>query len=498
MKKKTTPFLALLIGSVVLLSGCSAVTKHIEQSTGNQLDHIDPKRVVQDEENREFTQASEQEEAKPPTNSRLIYDIVRDDGRGKYSGEKFDRKKVQESLQNMPHKLSTDKVYNYMMGLVGEGYKDKMEAYASIYQPNYALHLQYYREKGKQEVATKTVSAPKKQVHVTIVLDASGSMAAEINGTRKMDLVKKKIYTFIEALPNEAIVTIKAYGHKGSSELEGKEISCQGDELIYHSPAFQADQLTAALEKVDATGYAPLAKVLASPDQLAPSPNVEQKVIVITDGTDNCGGDVKQVVENLKKSRQTKVDFIAVAPSSKERKALQELAHETGAGFELIEDEQSLQKALARQKNSILLAEKPWQERALEEITHEYRSANQLLESHYLKLDQIIETESERLKEANQYILEQKLIDQKDYIQIQKWIEKRKEGLDGYSEQQWVKSGSELDYHYEQFVDQLAKEAPSDPNQGKTWEKRTQQIKDELKKMQLRKSLPKVIQDEVQ
>ncbi|WP_044642125.1 vWA domain-containing protein [Risungbinella massiliensis] len=501
MHKVRAPLFTVLLGSAVFLGGCSAVTKHIESNTGNQIEKVElqaiPDEKTPSQSNKE-SETKSKNEPKAPTNSRLLEDILLDDGSGKYAGDQYNLTKVHDSLKQMP-KGDNEQVYNYILGLVGEGYKKKMERYRSIYQPNYSLHLDHYRKAGSQDPPAhiQTVVAPTpKPTHVTIILDASGSMAAKMEGKRKIDLVKEKLTSFIQTLPKGTMVTLKVYGHKGSSKQEEKQISCQGDEIVYQNATFTPDQLASALAQVDAKGYAPLSKALNSPDNFIPAPNTDQKILLFTDGMDNCGGNVKQSVEQLKEIKQAKIDIMAVQPSDSEKQSLQTLAQETGGDFDVIRNEQDLQAALDHQKNSVSLTQRRWQDRALEEITHEYSSADQELSDEHELLEQVVETENDRLTEANRYIYQRKLIAQNDYKTIQQWIQEREEGLEEHLESQHIELEKKLATEYETFSKKVVEETPPSPSK-EGLEKRRIELENTLKFEKDQESFPRMIEDDI-
>jgi hypothetical protein len=373
-----------------------------------------------------------------------------------------------------------------------------MESLQNTYQPNYQSQIDYYRKVGTSQPPQPVAPpVPLKTTHVTIIVDASGSMAAEMNGKRKIDLVKEKVQSFVETLPKETIVTLKVYGHKGSAKKQDKAISCQSDEIVYQSPILMREQLHAALQQIDAKGYAPLARALESQDNMVLPPNTEQKIIVLADGLDNCGGEVKETIQKLQVTRQAKVDMIAINPSDTEKEKLQTLSEETGGDFRPVRDDQQLDQALLQQKQSISLNQRTWQERALEEITQEYRAANNQLKDQYTTVESVIETEHQRLKEANYYIYVRKMIERKDYLQIQNWIDQRKIGLDTYSVQKWQEAGKKLDADYEKSAEQIIKENQTPPNVPNVLKERKKQLDKELKLDKNREKLPKLVQDEV-
>jgi hypothetical protein len=65
---------------------------------------------------------------------------------------------------------------------------------------------------------------------VVMILDASGSMAGNAGGTRKMLAAKREARKFMAALAKDVPVGLIVYGHKGNNDESGKLESCAGIE----------------------------------------------------------------------------------------------------------------------------------------------------------------------------------------------------------------------------------------------------------------------------
>lgn len=72
----------------------------------------------------------------------------------------------------------------------------------------------------------------KENYNVEIILDASGSMAAKVDGQTRMELAKETINNFLKNIPEKANVSLRVYGHKGSGSESDKEMSCSAIEQI--------------------------------------------------------------------------------------------------------------------------------------------------------------------------------------------------------------------------------------------------------------------------
>ena len=98
----------------------------------------------------------------------------------------------------------------------------------------------------------------KENYNVEIILDASGSMANVIGDKTMMELAKEAIRDFAAALPEEANVGLRVYGHKGSNADADKKVSCESSELVYDIQPYDEDKLKEALINLSVPAGLPL------------------------------------------------------------------------------------------------------------------------------------------------------------------------------------------------------------------------------------------------
>src|SRR5699024_6865014 len=63
------------------------------------------------------------------------------------------------------------------------------------------------------------------ETNVAVILDASGSMKAEVQGGEKMKLARKSLKTFTDSLADYVNVSLYVFGHEGSGDEADKELS---------------------------------------------------------------------------------------------------------------------------------------------------------------------------------------------------------------------------------------------------------------------------------
>lgn len=142
---------------------------------------------------------------------------------------------------------------------------------------------------------------PTEPVAIEVILDVSGSMAAKVQGERKMDLARSALHKAVRGLDSPAfVVGFRAYGFDNTVP-KTPEDSCPNTELLN---AIEANQVASIRERVATLhpyGYTPIARSLelAGADLLA-TDSSKQMIILISDGEETCGGDPVRVAEQLR------------------------------------------------------------------------------------------------------------------------------------------------------------------------------------------------------
>lgn len=145
--------------------------------------------------------------------------------------------------------------------------------------------------------------AENKQINVEIVLDASGSMAKQINGQTMMMIAKNSIAEVLKQLPESAKVGLRAFGHLGNNTNSGKKESCAANELIYPIETLNAEGIAKALSSVEPRGWTSIADSIKNGVEDLSKLKSEDSVnilYIITDGIETCGGDPVQAAQALK------------------------------------------------------------------------------------------------------------------------------------------------------------------------------------------------------
>ena len=121
---------------------------------------------------------------------------------------------------------------------------------------------------------------------VMIVLDASGSMRAKMDGRTRMDIAKDTLSTVLSEMPGEVDIGLIAYGHRERG-------SCTDIETIVRSgPARQSvPQILGLGRSLTPLGKTPLTQAVRQAAEELKYTEDKATVILITDGIETCEAD---------------------------------------------------------------------------------------------------------------------------------------------------------------------------------------------------------------
>lgn len=126
--------------------------------------------------------------------------------------------------------------------------------------------------------------------HFAIILDASGSMAADNQGQTRMAAAKAAIDGFVAELPAGSTVSLRVYGHEGDNSEAARVASCASSEMLFRGQVGEPG-FSDALAEVGPVGWTPLAKAIDDAAADLPADASDSVVYVLTDGIETCGGD---------------------------------------------------------------------------------------------------------------------------------------------------------------------------------------------------------------
>lgn len=160
-----------------------------------------------------------------------------------------------------------------------------------------------------------------------MVLDASGSMNAQINGETKIKIARKVIDDLVDGWPEATELGMIAYGHR-------EKDNC-GDIQTLVKPATDSwPAIKAAIRDVEPKGKTPLSDAVRAAAKELHSEEGKATVILVSDGLETCEADPCAAAEELEKSG---VDFtvhvVGFGTTDEENRQLSCMADKTGGRF---------------------------------------------------------------------------------------------------------------------------------------------------------------------
>lgn len=147
--------------------------------------------------------------------------------------------------------LTVDGLYDHFIYLLGSG--KYIDYYEDLQDWKHGFTMPAL------PTGADSTETAEKAMNIIILLDASGSMKAEVPGGVKMELAKEAVHSFAKQLKDEANVALFAYGHIGAGTDQDKSKSCGTIEDVYPLQPYNDNTFTVSLDSFQASGWTPLA-----------------------------------------------------------------------------------------------------------------------------------------------------------------------------------------------------------------------------------------------
>lgn len=173
-----------------------------------------------------------------------------------------------------------------------------------------------------------------------IVLDASGSMWGQINGTPKLQIAREALAVVLADMPAETELGLVAYGHRERG-------NCNDIEVIVKPATGTAPAIIEAANTMRFLGKTPLsASVIKAAEELRYTED-KATVILITDGLENCNADPCAVgVELARNGINFTAHVVGFDLTDAEGKQVACLAENTGGRYVSAANAEELRDAL--------------------------------------------------------------------------------------------------------------------------------------------------------
>ncbi|WYP26841.1 VWA domain-containing protein [Alkalihalobacillus sp. FSL W8-0930] len=388
MKKRIT---CLLLATMVGLAACSD-----EEEPSNT--DIQDQTASEDEETEEVHESPEDVEVDQEPEIEVQEDVeqVESDSveelmkqePGVYHGEAFDEEAVLEEVRGFPEGLTTQEAFDRMLQLLAEDFREEQALFESFEEG-----METPKEE-QDELEEETYQG----LNIQILMDASESMVAEIDGKPKMDIAKEAVQAFAADLPAEANVAIHVYGHKGSNQTEGKEESCSQTETLYPLNEYEEEGVQAALDSFQAAGYAPIALAIEEAGALFPEGG-ENILYIVSGGEDTCEGDPVETTKALQDSGVSPVvHTIGFDVNDEERQALETIADAGEGEYFSVDNAEMLDELFSQESENLELAWLQWRnenilkgyEARTEQILSLYEVQNDAIQRGYEERNRIV------------------------------------------------------------------------------------------------------------
>jgi Ca-activated chloride channel family protein len=173
-----------------------------------------------------------------------------------------------------------------------------------------------------------------------IILDASGSMWAQIEGKTRIEIARDTLGQVLSGVSAELELGFMAYGHRTKGD-------CTDIELLVAPEAGTADRISGAAMSLNPRGKTPLsAAVRQAADDLKFTED-QATVVLITDGIETCEADPCALASELEAAGvDFTVNVVGFGLTEEEGAAVQCLADNTGGTYISADDEDGLKDAI--------------------------------------------------------------------------------------------------------------------------------------------------------
>ncbi len=315
---------------------------------------------------------------------------------GRFAGSNFNEQKVHEALDELSNDLTADQIKEQLLLLLAEDYRP----YVTVFN-NFETEVKVNNERPDGNITLPT----SKKLHISILLDASGSMKAQIDGKSKMDSAKEAIQIFADKLPKNAEISLRVYGHKGTGSHKDKQVSCNSTDEIFRGQGDQTNQMKTALQAVKPAGWTPIANALKSVKQDINPETTDSVVYVVSDGIETCGGNPVQIAKELNQSKvKTVVNIIGFNVDNEGQKLLRQVATSGGGEFTSVDNEQSLKDYLNKAYDKLEVEWKKWIDKGRGDVNTQTIQKQGAINNNEMDMQILVNKEYYKLLDALKYL----------------------------------------------------------------------------------------------
>lgn len=174
-----------------------------------------------------------------------------------------------------------------------------------------------------------SLTAQEAQRHIALILDASGSMQAALDGSTRLVVAKDAIINLSTQLAdNNTQASLWVYGHR--LPQDDPAASCQDIEEVIPSGPVDAQQFATVVGNLNAIGYTPISTTLQMAAERLPAGG-NNTIVLVSDGEETCSGNPCAVAQALDAANvDLVVNTIGFAADAVTREQLACIAEVTG------------------------------------------------------------------------------------------------------------------------------------------------------------------------
>jgi Ca-activated chloride channel homolog len=410
-----------IICSLIGLAGCSGeetANKDKEEPTSEETKKTEEKAAA------DFPEApAEAEEIVEQPYGEKMQEVVKK----VENGTETDIDKIEDIMKEFPAEgLSEKEIFNGIVSWFALDYSEPYDALKN-YDPDF----------GKYDIAANE----EKKKNVVILIDSSGSMAAEVSGGQKMALAKEAVSKFAAGFPDDANISLRVYGHKGTGSDEDKKLSCSSDELIYEPNTYDQASFDKALTQFKPSGWTPLGSSLKSAYEdlkQKAEDDTENIVYVVSDGVETCDGNPVEEAGKLADSDlKATVNIIGFDVDDKGQEQLKAAAEAGNGKYFTVNSKVELQNSLQELLDNAVEQIEENFTKATNGIEINSRSVTlqQQVDDLGRKFDELSSAERSIFNNAIQSLQEQEQIDRDKAMAVEDLAEERLEALEEFVEE---------------------------------------------------------------
>ncbi|VEF49212.1 D-amino acid dehydrogenase, large subunit [Bacillus freudenreichii] len=350
-------YLAILFLTFLVFAGCNANQEAGPDKTAKETPTTEKVKSPDSEDQKEVNEDELQQEAQsedvfsgmeeiPQTSADLINQPT-----GEFGGRDLDtdeeKQKITEEIRELPPlpenatEEDFDKYFRYVYTKVAGDFpnpEDLISKWEFAMSGNPDLPDQKYQFK--------------ENYNIEVMLDSSGSMANVIGGKTMMELAKEAITDFLSNAPEDANVSLRVYGHKGTGSQADKEMSCSSIEQLYGYEKYDEAKFNEALKTLEPSGWTPIAGAVEQAKEAMGKFDPETTtnlIYIVSDGIETCGGDPVKVAKSLKDSDISPIiNIIGFNVDSNAQKQLKEMARISDGTYTTVNNGEELQAEFKR------------------------------------------------------------------------------------------------------------------------------------------------------